>query len=82
MTHLLEDLCREVHDGIDAGKLLKDKQGDADLHPPHTQQLGCALLSLQCLTTCSSKQLFNIVKCQVTCCSMLYTWAPQSESVV
>ena len=82
MTHLLEDLCREVHDGIDAGKLLKDKQGDADLHPPHTQQLGCALLSLHCLTTCSSKQLCNIVKCQVTCCSVLCMRALQSDTVV
>lgn len=57
MPHLLEDLCREVHDGVDASKLLKDKQGNANLHPPHTQQLGCALLSHSRLTTCSSKQL-------------------------
>ena len=75
MPHLLEDLCREVHNGVDASKLLKDKQGDANLHPPHTQQLGCALLSHRCLTTCSSEQSLNVGNCQLTYCSVLFTRA-------
>ena len=52
-AHLLEDLCREIHDGIDASKLLQHKQRDANLHSAHTQQLHGALLGCCHLRTCT-----------------------------
>lgn len=48
-AYLLEDLCGEVHDSIDAAKLLQDKQHDTNLDAPHTQQLCRALLDSCCL---------------------------------
>ena len=62
MSHLLEDLCGEVHDSVDASKLLQDKEGDADLHSPHTQQLGCALLGHTCLATCTATTMSHRLK--------------------
>ena len=54
-AYLFEDLCGEVHDSIDSGKLLEYKQSDADLNSPHSQKLNGTLLSHCHLRTCSQQ---------------------------